>query len=64
MYKGALKDIEEVQAQSLVRIATALELAILEKRYKHVYRDIDELHRSIDELERLTHGDSNENTEY
>ena len=48
----------------LKRIATALELAILEKRYKHVYRDIDELHRSIDELERLTHGDSNENTEY
>lgn len=29
MYKGALKDIEEVQAQSLVRIADALEAIAL-----------------------------------
>ena len=43
----------EKEVARLRRIIIALELAFLEKRYKHVQRDINELHRSIDELEFL-----------
>ena len=64
--KDRIPDNNTVKSEvaRLKRIVVALELALLEKRYKHVYRDIDELHRSIDELERLTHGDFNEDTKY
>ena len=47
----------EKEVARLRRIIIALELAFLEKRYKHVQRDINELHRSIDELEFLLSGD-------
>lgn len=64
--KDRIPDNNNIKSEvaRLKRIAVALELALLEKRYKHVYRDIDELHRSIDELERLTHGDFNEDTKH
>ena len=51
----------EKEVARLRRIIIALELAFLEKRYKHVQRDINELHRSIDELEfLLSVGDRND----
>ena len=51
----------EKEVARLRRIIIALELAFLEKRYKHVQRDINELHHSIDELEfLLSVGDRND----
>ena len=51
----------EKEVARLRRIIIALELAFLEKRYKHVQQDINELHRSIDELEfLLSVGDRND----
>ena len=51
----------EKEVARLRRIIIALELAFLEKRYKHVQRDINELHCSIDELEfLLSVGDRND----
>lgn len=54
----------EKEVDRLKRIIVALSLAIMEKRYKHVHRDIDELFRCHEELERLIQGDDDENSKY
>lgn len=55
----------EKEVDRLKRIIVALSLAIMEKRYKHVHRDIDELFRCHEELERLIQGgDDDENSKH
>lgn len=43
----------EKELARMERILTALEIALLEKRTKHVMRDLEELRKSHDEMLRL-----------